>query len=591
MIHMLRGKKIFLFFLLIISPAAAQTEKSDSVGFFKKIENMILVKDKGKEGSEVRDSDKSLINKYAGKIIRHIDIKILDVFGPSIYNPDDTAKTWFGDKGNSLHVNTKAWLIKYKLIFSEGDKLVPYDIQESERIIRQTPYVKDVRILPEPAGEGSDSVDITVYSQDIWSANGDLLYHPASKSGRAAFTDNNFLGYGNAFKAGLKFDRSFEHGWDWDGGYSINNIKNTFLTADINYTSNVNQKQYALSIGRDFFSPVIKWAGAAAQIWQTTRYAVVQDSNVHFDDAGYNQQDYWLGYAFDFKPFDPTTIYQNRFNISARVTRTVYSQKPAFDTTSLFQNNTFILGRLGYAYRKFYQDQYVFGLGKTEDIPVLNTLELLFGYEIGESTKRPYYGLKSGYSTYNYNSGYIYGGFQIGAFRNKSSWVNGAGILQMLYFSKLLSLGSWSWRHYIGAMYAFSLDQQMTGGALDLNNSNGIRGFFDNEVKGNKKLVFNYEADIFLPVKIFGFNMAILTFADLGILTSDDKSFLDNRLYQGYGVGFRVKNENLIFPTFQFMIGIYPNIAGRHFSVFNQGSIFNQLNQYQASIPSVVQGQ
>jgi hypothetical protein len=222
---------------------------------------------------------------------------------------------------------------------------------------------------------------------------------------------------------------------------------------------------------------------------------------------------------------------------------------------------------------------------------LLNNFELLFGYEIGESTKRPYYGLKSGYSTYIYNFGYLYSGFQIGSFRDKSSWVNGAGILQMLYFSKLLPVGSWSWRHYIGAMYSFSLDQLMPGGILDLNNSDGIRGFFNSDITGNKKLVLNYEADIFLPVKIFGFNMAILTFADFGILTSDDHSFLDSRLYQGYGVGLRVKNENLIFPTFQFMIGIYPNIGGRHFSIFNQGSIFNQLNQYQASIPSVVQGQ
>ncbi len=588
---MARGRKIIILFLFIITSSSAQSDKSDTTSFFKKLENMILVKDKGHEGNEFRNKDKSLINKYAGKTIRHIDVKVLNVFGPSIYTPDDTARTWFGDEGNSLHINTKVWLIKNKLIFNEGDKLVPYDIQESERIIRQTSYVKDARIIPEPVRNSADSVDIIVYSQDIWSANGGLLYHPANKSGRAAFNDINFLGYGNAFNAGLKFDHAYEHGWDWDGGYSINNIRNTFLTANINYTSNVDQQQYGVSIGRDFFSPIIKWAGAIAQNWQTTRYAIGKDSTLLFESAKYNQQDYWLGYAFDLKPFDPNSVYQNRFNISARVTRTVFSQKPGFDTMNIFQNNTFILWRLGYSLRKFYQDQYVFGLGKTEDIPLINNFELLWGYDIGESTSMPYYGLKSGYSTYIYNFGYLYGGFQIGAFRNSSNWVNGAGILQTLYFSKLLPVGTWSWRHYIGAIYSFSLNQLMTQGELDLNNNNGIRGFFDNEVKGNKKLVLNYEADIFSPFKIFGFNLAILTFADFGLLTSDDRSFLTSPLYQGYGVGLRVKNENLIFPTFQFMIGIYPNIDGRHFSVFNQNSVFNQLNQYQASIPSVVLGQ
>jgi hypothetical protein len=92
-------------------------------------------------------------------------------------------------------------------------------------------------------------------------------------------------------------------------------------------------------------------------------------------------------------------------------------------------------------------------------------------------------------------------------------------------------------------------------------------------------------------LKIVGFNLAFITFADFALISSINNSLFDSKLYQGYGIGFRIKNEQLIFPQFQFLIGIYPNLpleGGKHFNMFTQGSIFNQFNPFQFSIPSVV---
>lgn len=560
--------------------------------FFSRLVKSILVDDdEQRPGNTHSVAERNHNRTFAGKVIREINIEILDVFGGSVDDPGDTARSWLQNGGNSLHIGTKQWLIANKLLFSEGKPFVPLDVEESERIIRQSPYVYDVRIVPQKVEHSPDSVDVMIYVQDIWSINGGVRYSPGNKSGRTWFSDVNFLGFGNELKGGVTFDRALTRGWDWDGGYSVTNIGNTFLSTNVFYASAPNSEQYGIAVGRDFISQVITWGGGISQIWQDTRYPGPDDTHGLGAHVRSNQQDYWLGYAFDVRPFDPATGYQNRFNIAGRVTRTVYGKKPDLDPFNVFQNNTLYLGRVGFSYRTYYQDRYVFGLGRTEDIPLITMIELLLGLEQGARSSRPYYGLKTGYSFHNGHLGYLYGGFQTGAFRSDTRWLNRTSILELLYFSHLYAVGKYTWRHYIGSRYSYSYDPSRPQDVLHINDQGGLRGFSDSFLRGNKKLVLNYEADVFVPLKFLGFHLAVIVFADLGLISSINSSLFASRLYQGYGLGFRIKNEHLIFPQFQFMFGFYPNTLqenGRHFNMFQQNSIFYRFNQFQFAIPSVV---
>ncbi|MGE5682072.1 MAG: hypothetical protein ACM34K_14485 [Bacillota bacterium] len=566
---------------------------SEEDNFFSRQLKKIIVHDEEQQlpSSAPIDPDREIVKNYTGKIIRKISVENLDVFGASVNNPGDSVRNWFQKGGNSLHINTRDWIIRAKLIFSEGQAFIPYYIQESERIIRLSSNIYDVRIVPRQIPSSRDSVDIMVYIQDVWSINGSAAYNRGDKSGSVSFNDVNFLGYDNEFKGGLRFDDVLTHGWDWEGSYTYNNIARTFLAAKAYYFSDRYRQQYGIMVGRDFFSPVIGWAGAIAQDWHNTRYPDLRNIQQQIETVRLNSQDYWLGYAFDMKPFDPTAVNQNRFNIAGRIIRTVYSQKPDFDTMNLFQDNTFYLGRIGYSYRTYYQDRFIFGLGRTEDIPLINMIEILIGLEKGANSSRPYYGLKTGYSFYNNNLGYLYGGFQTGAFRSEEKWLNRASILEILYFSKLNSIGTYKWRHYIGSRYSYSYDPLRPGDILNINNEGGLRGFSDGDLKGNKKLILNYENDIFVPLKFLGFKLAIITFADFGLISSSSNLLFDSKLYQGYGIGFRIKNEHLIFPPFQFMFGFYPNTpeeGGKHFNMFRQSSIYYHFNKFQFTTPSVV---
>lgn len=537
------------------------------------------------------DPDRKIIKQYTGKFIRTINIKVLDVFGGSVDHPKDTVRNWLEETGNSIHSETKDWVIKNMLIFTEGEKFIPFDVKESERIIRQSPYVYDVRIIPQKIKNNSDSVDVMVYVQDMWSMNGSAAYNQTDKSGSVSFSDLNLLGFGNGFKGGLNIDRNLSHGWDWNAGYSVNNIEKTFLSSTVFYSSDLNREQYGLSLGRDFFSPIIKWAGGIGQYWVNTRYPEFINSSGFVETVRYNQQDYWLGHAFDFRKIDSTKENQNRFNISGRITRTVYSQKPVLDSVNLFQDNTFYLGRIGFSNRTYYEDQYIFGLGVTEDIPLVQMVALLFGFEKGSNSNRPYYGIKTSYSLHNDSLGYFSGGFQIGAFLSKGEWLNRNSLLELLYFSNLNAIGKWKWRHYIGTRYSYSFDPLRPQGVLTINNEGGLRGFSDNFLKGTKKLVTNYEADIFTPLKLVGFKLAIITFADFGMISSNDRSLFTSKFFQGYGLGFRIKNEHLIFPSFQFMFSYYPNIHqadGVHYELFRQSTSYYRFNKFQFSTPTIV---
>jgi hemolysin activation/secretion protein len=218
-------------------------------------------------------------------------------------------------------------------------------------------------------------------------------------------------------------------------------------------------------------------------------------------------------------------------------------------------------------------------------------IALLYGYEVGSNSSRPYYGIKTGYSLHHDSVGYIFGGFQIGAYRSKGQWLNRNSMLELLYFSNLNTIGSWKVRQYIGTRYSYRFDPLRPGDVLDINNAMGLRGFSDGYLKGAKKVVVNYEANFFTPLKLVGFKLAIITFADFGLIASNNRSIYTSKFFQGYGLGFRIKNEHLIFPAFQFMFGYYPNIHisdGDHYRLFRQTATYYRFNKFQFSNPTIV---
>jgi hypothetical protein len=58
---------------------------------------------------------------------------------------------------------------------------------------------------------------------------------------------------------------------------------------------------------------------------------------------------------------------------------------------------------------------------------------------------------------------------------------------------------------------------------------------------------------------VLGFRFAFFGFADVAFLAATNRIIDKGDFLTGIGVGIRIRNDNLIFNTFQIRIGYFPN--------------------------------
>jgi len=81
---------------------------------------------------------------------------------------------------------------------------------------------------------------------------------------------------------------------------------------------------------------------------------------------------------------------------------------------------------------------------------------------------------------------------------------------------------------------------------------------------------------LYLPYNFIGFRFAPFIYWNVGMVGDDVSPFIQNRFYQAFGIGLLLKNELLVFNTFQFSIGFYPYIPGTGYDILK----FNPVRTY-----------
>jgi hypothetical protein len=317
----------------------------------------------------------------------------------------------------------------------------------------------------------------------------------------------------------------------------------------------------------------------------------VQDSAAIRQNINYRTQSAWLGYSFPLaRSKDESST--KRLILSGSFTNSIYTKHPP-DTFFHYQDNQLYLAQIGYTSRKFFKDNYLFGLGKTEDVPVGGYLALVSGYQKGEFISGTYIGVQAGKGIYSSKFGFLYAGMQAGALMSNSIGRSNVMTASMQYFGKLHRKKNWKFRHLYWLRYAYGEDQLLKNKLYNINDYDGVRGFFaNNSVVGNQRLTLNMEADIHMPFNILGFRFAWILFADLALLAPAGQNIFHSQLYQGYGIGLRFRNEHLLFfNTLQIQFAYYPNAenVGAPSTVFaNRNPSFYQFYQFDASQPSTI---
>ena len=503
------------------------------------------------------------------KVVRRIEIRTLDPFGYSITDSTRLPKNALERTANSIHIKTHKSRVRNKLLFKVGEQLEPQALIESERLLRQTEHILDARVRVNEKTSTPDSVDIIVITKDVFSISGSGAYNTHSTLGIISLRDVNFLGLGHHFRNKLWLgidDRP--QSWQYQGGYTLENIYRTYITADFIYNNDYYTDQRGFSFSRWFYSNNTKYAGGVAVYWYKNR-TFFYDSTQNLQ---FNTKDVWLARAYKLKSYTLGSENPGRLIVGGRILNYNYTAIPP-ETSYL--NTTLYLGSVGYSYRKYYKDKYLFGFGRTEDIPAGNLITLTLGYEYATTRIRQYTGVKATFGKYRKNFGYLYGGAEFGSFIHKGKWMQGVINVDALYFTKLYNLNGWLIRNYIWNRLTYGFNREPYE-YLTINNVDGIRGFRSGTLTGQSKYSLNIESNVFTPISFVGFNLAAIAFADISWLSSvDNKSPFKSKPYQGFGIGIRFRNEYMAFSTIQLIMAYYPRIP--------PGESFNHLKFYESS--------
>lgn len=494
------------------------------------------------------------------RIIGNIYINNIDVSGPDINDGNDWQPDIFGKIGNALHIKTKPWVIRNILLFKKGQRLDPQTIEDSERLLRETGYFYDARIIVENS-DTPGTVNIIVTTKDKWTLNPRLAYSPKNRNGYFGISDKNLLGVGHS--AGISINRSDDPylGWGGNFDYTVNNIKGSFVDAYLNLSSNNKSNLFRMGLSRAFITAATQWAGGLEFTWQHDDFRYLTDSgSTKLIPNSYDLQDLWVGRSFPV--LFGTKIFKRNtsFILSGRYYRKHYSVRPEVTAESnrIFENHRLYLVSTGILNRYFYKSFYINEFGITEDIPVGGMITLTTGSDSREFYNRWYYGLQVIYSEHLVKSGYFSGKFELGGFRHSGRWEQNTIKFSMLYHSPLLRKNNWKARLFLQNNYVRGLNR-FEGEQLYLDRSSGMAGFNKLDIAGIKRNVLDLELRLFTPYNVLGFIIGGIVFANYGLIAGHNKNLLNSRVYQGYGLGFRTKNESISQTNFELALVYNPN--------------------------------
>lgn len=555
---------------------------------------LVLNSDKKAEARPEKPAGRE--QELEGYTIAGVQIEVLDVFGPGINDPERDPKNWLERTANKTHYNTRSWHVRNFLLFETGDKLDPLEISESERLLRTQPYILDSRILIDSVDTASKQVFLKVYTKDIWSITGSASGSLKGPAGVLSATESNFLGLGHRVNSRVRADPALPRGWKYSGNYLVSNIGNSYINGRLYYDFREPEyitRRYGINFGRGFYSPTAKWAGGVTlQKTEADAYYTLNDSVLHHDEYQHVAQDIWAAFA-GRSPFSQKNSQgESRMIYGIRASRLSYLERPVVTGAPdhSFNNSLLLLGSIGYSSRSYVKSSYIFGFGRTEDIPVGGMAALVGGYEFAETYQRPYIGFYSGLGKYSEETGYWRFGFNAGSFIRNGQLNLGVASAELFYFTNLIPLGRVKWRQYLLQRITYGInrkDWEHVGISREL----GLRGLRSALLTGKQKFVINYESNFFLPGNYLGFNIAVVTFADLAWLGDEGAPIFTNRMYQGYGVGLRIKNEHLVFNTIQVLFAYYPGVlpdARKNFSLLTSEQGYYRFRDFEFSHPSIV---
>jgi hypothetical protein len=162
---------------------------------------------------------------------------------------------------NRLHIGTRSSTIAEMLLFRSGDQYDPRQLEESERLLRDTRFLRDAIIRPVTYADGK--VEIEVRSQDVWTLNPGISFGRKGGKNTSGFEleELNLLGKGTRLGIGYNsgVDRSSTTTY-----YRDNHLGRSWWALAAEYSDNSDGKAQHISLDRPFYALDTRWAAGVS---------------------------------------------------------------------------------------------------------------------------------------------------------------------------------------------------------------------------------------------------------------------------------------------------------------------------------------
>ncbi len=510
--------------------------------------------------------------KYHGKIIRSITIVPVG-FNNNINDTTPIRKNLAIRIANALHLNTFKTVIKKNLFFKEGQPFYPLVVADNERFLREQEFLRDALIQVSLSPYSKDSVDVIVLTKDVFSIGGSGSVS-SLKRVKAELSEENFGGSGNRFAFFGLYDKDRKPSQGFGAEYLLRNIKGSF----INWANGFRTFAPAFSSGRleeiNIYSQLEKpmasrytaITGAAEISLHSTINGYVADS-VYSNDFRYRfvNTDLWAGYNFGHSSGRKKDS-ENRLRHFAalRAFYNIFSKVPQKYVSNYNYQYADINGVLvSYSlYRQnFYRTNFIYGFGRSEDIPDGLNATLIGGYTNKQGVKRAYYGVEMDASKFTKKEGLFSYNVKLGGYLREKKLQDVAILLGFNHITKLVKLNPyWYNRSYLGLSYTRQVETVLNE-PLFLESEFGLPFFRNRSIQGEMRTTFKAESVFYNLKKLLGFRLAPFVFSNLTLIQPLHEPLKKTNGYPALGAGIRTRNENLVFGTMEVRGYIFPRVT------------------------------
>jgi hypothetical protein len=243
----------------------------------------------------------------------------------------------------------------------------------------------------------------------------------------------------------------------------------------------------------------------------------------------------------------------------------------------MYSNEDFYLAGIGITTRKYVQDRFIFRFGVIEDVPVGKVFGLTGGYQVRNNIGRQYLGMRFSLGNY-YTWGYLSSTLEYGTFFHASHAEQGVLTAGADYFTGLFEVGKWRFREFVKSQATFGINR-FSYDSLTINDDHRIdnayvlNGFNSPALSGTHRLLLTLQTQSYAPWNLIGFHFGPFLTCSFGLLGDAKNGFRNSKVYSQIGLGVLIKNENLVFNSFQISISFYPLIPGVGQNVFKMNSL------------------